>query len=116
MDSDIDLLRRLGGLHGARIEEAVWRKADQSVRLRVADMFSNSVGLPDYRGPAPGTVTFVGLDRVAIETALFRGVFTISGIDVEKRGERLEARIGLSEPGADLRLLCRDVQVTIEET
>lgn len=113
MDAGIELLRRLGGLHDAEVEEIVWCKADRSLRLTIANIFANLEELPEYPGPASGVVTFVGIDGVAVETALFRGVFRISGIDVERRGDRLEARIGLSEPGSEMRLSCRDIAVTI---
>jgi len=113
VDTDIDLLRRLGGLHDARVEEIVWRKADRSLRLTIADMFSHVAGLPEYAGPASGTVIFVGIDGLAVETALFKGAFRISGIDVDTRGDGLEVRIGLSEPGSVVRLLCREIRVTV---
>jgi hypothetical protein len=113
--ADIELLRRLGSLRGATIEEVVWRKADRSLRLRIVDMFSNAEGLPEYQGPAPGAVTFSGIDGVTVETALFRGVFRISGIDVDARADGLAARVGLSEPDSDIRLRCKEISVTIGE-
>src|SRR5215510_496153 len=99
MERDIELLRRLGGLHDATVDEIVWRKADRSLRLSIV------------AGQASGVVIFAGIDGVAVETALFRGVFQISGIDVDPRPEGLEVRIGLSE--SDIRLRCKDIAVTI---
>src|SRR5262245_27859849 len=113
VETDIDLLRRLGGLRDATVEEVVWRKADRSLRLAIVDMFGNLEGLPEYAGPASGAVIFAGIDGLTIETALFRGVFRISGIDVDARAGGLEVRIGLSEPGSAVRLLCREIRVTI---
>lgn len=110
---NLELLRRLGGLHDARIEEVVWRKADRSLRLIVEDMLSNVEGLPDYKGPASGSVTLIGIENAAVETGVFRGVFLISGIDVEERDGALDVRIGLREPGADVRLRCKDIAISI---
>jgi hypothetical protein len=113
VEGGIELLRRLGALHDARIEEIVWRKADRSLRLTISDMFSSAHGLPEYHGPTPGVVTFVAVENLAVETGLFRGVLGVSAIDAEERGDGVEVRIGLTEPGADLRLRCREVKVTI---
>jgi hypothetical protein len=113
MEGGIELLRRLGGLHDAEVEEVVWCKADRSLRLTIANIPATFEEGPDHPDPASGVVTFVGIDGVAVETALFRGVFRISGIEVERRADHLEARIGLSEPGSDLRLSCTDITVTI---
>lgn len=99
MERDIELLRRLGGLRDAMVEEIVWRKADRSLRLSIV------------AGQSSGVVIFTGIDGVAVETALFRGVFQISGIDVDTRSEGLEVRIGLSE--SDIRLRCKDITVRI---
>jgi hypothetical protein len=104
VDTDIDRLRRLGGLRDATIEEVVWRKADRSLRLIVTDV------------SASGVVTLVGIENLAVETGLFRGVFRLSGIDVEERRDGLDVRIGLAEPGADLRLRCKQVKVAIDES
>ena len=100
VETDIDLLRRLDGLRDATVEEVVWRKADHSLRMTIA-------------APTSGVVIFVGIEGLTVETALFRGVFRISGIEVERRGDQLEARIGLGEPGSDVRLRCREIKVTI---
>ena len=116
MRQDLELLRRLGGLHDARIEEIVWRKADRSLRLTVEDMFGSVRGLPEYSGPAPGSVTLIGIENAAVETGVFRGTFVISGIDVEERDGGLEVRVGLWEPGADVRLRCKDVAISIANT
>lgn len=116
MQEDLELLRRLGGLHDARIEEIVWRKADRSLRLTIEDVFCNVEGLPEYRGPASGSVTLIGIENAAVETGVFRGIFLISGIDVEERDGALDVRIGLREPGADVRLRCRDVAISIANT
>ena len=113
METDIDLLRRLGGLRDATVEEVVWRKADRSLRLTIADMYGNLDGRAGYPGPSSGAVTFLGLDGLTIETALFRGVFRISGIEVERRGDQLVVRVGLGEPGSDLRIVCKEIRVTI---
>ena len=99
MESDV--LRRLGSLRDASVEEVVWRKADRSLRLSIADV---------------GIVTLVGVDGVTVETALVRGVFQIARIDVDTRADGLEVRIGLSEPGSDIRLRCKDVRVAICES
>lgn len=109
METDIELLRRLGGLRDARIEEVVWRKADRSLRL----MFRSVEGLPDDPGPVSGAVALVGLDGLTVDTALFRGVVPIAGIDVDTRDDGLHVRLSLSEPGADIRLHCQEVQVTL---
>jgi hypothetical protein len=99
MEVDIERLRRLGGLHDATIEEVVWCKADRSLRLSIVD--------------PPGVVTFVGMDGLTVETALFRGLLKIAGIDVDTRADGLEVRIGLSEPGSVVQLLCRDIRVAV---
>jgi hypothetical protein len=101
VDTDFGLLRRLGGLRNASVEEVVWRKADQSLRLTIAD----ETGTLD--------VTLVGIDGLAVETALFRGVFRISGIDVDTRADGLDVRIGLGEAGSDIRLRCKAIRGTI---
>jgi hypothetical protein len=101
VDTDIELLRRLAGLRDASVEEVVWRKADRSLRLTIAD--------------ASGSfeVTLVGIDGLTVETALFRGVFRISRIDVDTHPDGLDVRIGLGEAGSDIRLRCREIRGTI---
>ena len=102
MDADIELLRRLGGLRDTTIGEVVWCKADHSLRLRIVDMSS---------GPASGVVTFAGIEGLTVETALFRGVFRISGIDVDPQADGLTVRIGLSDPRSDIHLRCKEITV-----
>ena len=96
MESDV--LRRLGSLRDASVEEVVWRKADRSLRLTIAD--------------ASGSfeVTLAGIDGLTVETALFRGVFRITGVDVDTRADGLEVRIGLSDPPSDIRLRCKEIK------
>ena len=116
MEHDIQLLRRLGGLRDAIVEEIVWCKADRSLRLGVADMFSSTEGRLDCPGPASGTVTFVGIEGLTVETAIFRGVFQILGIDVDSEPDGLAVRVSLSEPGSDVRLRCKDIRVTVNRS
>lgn len=113
MRDNLELLNELGGLHDARVEEVVWRKADHSLRFTIEDMFSNFDGLPDYPGPTPGTLTLVGVENATIEAGVFKGQFIISGVDVEQRDGGFGVRLGLREPGADIRLRCRDLEITL---
>ena len=115
MSTDIETLHRLGGLHDAEVEEVVWRRADRSLRLVIGDMLANFSGLPGYEGPKRGELTFMGLSRATGATAPFVGRVRISGVDVEKAAGGLEIRLGLSEPGSDLTVLCEKVLVTIFE-
>ena len=61
-----------------------------------------------------GGVTLGGIENLPVETGPVRGVFRLSGIDVEERRDGLDVRIGLTEPGADLLLRCKQVKVAID--
>ena len=52
MDGGIELLRRLGGLHDAEVEEVVWCKADRSLRLTIANIPATLEEGPDHPDPA----------------------------------------------------------------
>lgn len=113
MERDLELLRQLGGLHDARIEEIVWRKADRSLRLTIQHMVSNVDGPAGFDGPAAGSVTLIGVENAEVETGLFRGVFVVSVLEVNPRAGGLDVRVGLREPGADIRLRCKDLTVSV---
>jgi hypothetical protein len=113
MRDNVERLRELGGLHGADIEEIVWRVTDKSITFVVKDMFSNFEGLPEYQGPKSGRVNLLGVKRVTCNSAPFEGVVRISGIDVAVQTAGVHVQIGLSEPGSDIRVLCDDVQLVV---
>ena len=110
-----EYFKNLGGLHDSEVERIVWAKDGGTLSLEVADIYSNFKGLPEYRGALSGTITFYGVSSISIESGHFRGRVKISGLDVLKILPRsLEVRLGLAEPGADIRIVCQQIDLSPE--
>jgi hypothetical protein len=114
MKTDIERLYELGGLHDAEVCAIVWQAVGNAISFTIKDMFSNCEGLPHYPGPKGGSVTLLGVKSVMCKTAPFQGVVIISGIDVALQTAGVEVRIGLREPGSDIRVLCEDLRLAVD--
>ncbi len=82
----MDFLKHLAeniGLHDAGILQVNWDAIHDEVNLVIDDLWSNYVGLPEYKGPLLGTIKLLGVRCVSIDfTKTLR--LDIINVDVEE--------------------------------
>lgn len=103
----IALFKQLGGLHD--VEIASLDLESDALALRVGDLFGNFEGLPGYRGPLPGTLTFRHVENVeiAIESC---ECLTIFSLHIGKvAGDRWDVDFRLT-PGGRIHLSCSAIE------
>src|SRR5687767_12560556 len=103
----ITLCGQLGGLHDVEIERLALE--GDALLLRVADLFGNFEGLPQYPGPLPGTLTFTNAESIemVVESAECLTIFSLAiGKDGDDRWD-VEFRF---VPGGRLHLTCTSIE------
>ena len=65
-------IEKTGGLHDASAQQIVWQPEIGLFRIEIEDVYSNFEGMPEYMGPSPGFLEFVGVDSLSIELSTDR--------------------------------------------
>lgn len=89
------LLHELGQLHDARIQAVVWTSADRRLDIQLADLFSNFLGLPEYSGPAPATISFAGVSELQWELRTSEDVLRVLGTEISETEGRPRLTLSL---------------------
>jgi hypothetical protein len=60
-------LERLGHLHDSRVPRIILDTDECRLRLDIDDIYSNSLGLPEYRGPESRSIVLDGVSELTIQ-------------------------------------------------
>ena len=76
-------LEGFGTLHDCTVTRFEWNPEARTVTFEIEDIWWNFEGLPEYRGPASGTIVLGDVESVEIEMredakALFISEFTVA--------------------------------------
>lgn len=90
-----------GDLHDCRIRRIAWNAQLGHFEILIFDLNANFIGLPEYRGPQPGRLTFEGVRSVHIDVSM-----SDSGLRIYEALSRIDADLLVVEfrfsPGGKL--------------
>ncbi|MEM7173268.1 MAG: hypothetical protein AAF530_24105 [Pseudomonadota bacterium] len=101
---------RLGGIHDAQIESIKWDVHCNCLAIKVDDLNSNFLGLPEYEGCRPVNVQFSDVPNCNIDVQSFDKDTSIFDIDIENIGPGFSVHIRLS-PGGYLKFRCESISL-----
>jgi len=61
-------LNENGGLHDVQVQRIIWDSREGSCRLGFDDIYSNFLGLPEYKGPKKGYIQLHSVRSVELDT------------------------------------------------
>lgn len=64
MESIVQFIESLGGLHDAALLELFWCPATRSLEIEIDDIYSVFEGLPEYQGPTKARFVFSGVSKL----------------------------------------------------
>jgi hypothetical protein len=89
-----EYLHQMGGFHDSRVDGIAWLPGKGRLEVSTTDLQANFSGLPEYTGPAPGRLVFVGVKDLKLDVDASSGplriydaiAHTVSGVnEVELR-------------------------------
>ncbi|WP_179106884.1 hypothetical protein [Variovorax sp. KK3] len=95
-----------GGLHDARIKAFRWDASARLIVLEVADLDANALGLPEYMGPKPGTITFREVEALAFSCDAFADdIQRVYDVEIEEIGSGTFRCVLLISPSGRLEFV-----------
>ena len=76
-------IEKTGGLHDASVQQMVWQPEIGLLRIEIEDVYSNFKGMPEYLGPNPGSLEFIGVESLSIELSTGRRQLTIYEFSID---------------------------------
>ena len=110
LDVFVDVLDKKGDLHDCRILEIFWDIKEKTVRLAMADINSNFLGLPEYPGLCAGCVVMSDVESVVADLRASSSELRIFEVTARKEGAAVlvEARLA---PAGLIKVLCGSVRL-----
>ena len=101
-----------GNFHDCRITCFEVKPSRKLLLIAVDDLFSNFLGLPEYRGPLPAEFIFGGLIDLDISIDMKNGELNIYDMEFNQRedGSTYIVTIKLS-PGGSVKVICESLAI-----
>lgn len=100
----------LGGAHDAHITTFSWDRSNNILTIGIDDLNSSFIGLPEYKGVHPVTLTFSRVSSFDIDIQFINDQLNIYSIDVDANGDSYRFNIKCS-PGGSFKFECKNLQV-----
>jgi hypothetical protein len=110
MTDIVALVKSLGGLHDSTMLSLQWDPPSKRLEMRIEDIYSNFLGLPEYPGATPATFIFSGVKNLVVEVD-----FTEDGLWVydcefhHAEGSKYNCAI-LFSPGGKIVVACDHIE------
>lgn len=111
VDDPRHLFAALAELHDARVTSLEWRES--GLFLRVDDVFSGFLGLPEYKGPLKGQLSFEPATDLVVEIQPIAGPLAVYGIGVTQSAAGWTVDLAMA-PGGRLKVVCDAVFVDFD--
>jgi len=104
----------LGGLHDARIESFKWIPPEQKVLIKIDDLNSNFIDLPEYDGLWPGILVFSNVKKILTGVVPIEGYLSIFNVEIKLLTEQINVTINIS-PGGKIEFDCSSIDIQEKE-
>lgn len=108
IDDPVGYFERLGGMHDADILLVTWDPKEKTICVSLDDLYSNSMGEPDYPGAEPAVIVFRGVVETDINIQNFNEVSRVYDVEIKQEEDLLNVRI-LCSPGGYVQCKCAEI-------
>ena len=89
LQDPIKSIAEYGGFHDAKVVSIDWNESEARLVVRLDDLNSNFLGLPEYKGKQPGGIAFDTVSQIAFNLEFPQGSMNIDEIGlIAKKGAR----------------------------
>jgi hypothetical protein len=105
-----EFLRKLGGLHDARITTISWSSKEARLVMVLDDLYSNFEGLPEYEGRAPVSLIFEGVLRLALTIDPVTSNVSVFACEAARQTQGPITVVFRCSPGGLLEVTCKSLR------
>lgn len=105
-----NFFHQLGGLHDARIESFSWIPPERQVVIKIDDLNSDSLDLPEYEGLLPATLIFSNVQKMIIGVDPIQKTLNIFDLEIKCSTTHINVIIKFS-PGGKMEFTCGSIEV-----
>lgn len=99
----------LGSMHDAKLLALRWDPQSRELTLDLNDFQANFHGLPEYKGPSPGSLVFSDVSSLSIDCEMTNtGTLRVFDISCQATGPLHEVTVALA-PDGKIHVVCRSI-------
>ena len=105
-----DFFHQLGLLHDAIIESFEWLPSERQVFIKIDDLNSNFLDLPEYEALLPATLVFSNVRKIIFGIDPAQETLKIYDLETKSSATHINVVINFS-PGGKMEFTCESIEV-----